>query len=304
MSRLAQPQSNGNGNHDGAAQHPQGILELLESPIAFHRIFVKIGGSVTAGLLLSQAYYWSKNKTAKQRGGWFYKSQSDWEEETGLTRREQETARGHLRDKKLLEEKIGALPGRSQNGDGRVLWFRINIEALKQALDTQIRPARPHPTNPPDPLPSHPTNPPDPIPQIRQTTEITLPEITEEAKTTHTTTDLRAVGAPVGGGVCIDESSEPERPTRAHFERYARNNRDRAGDLLGEGWIRTAIRTGEYDAQVRRWIDEQESATPSATFPTIEVCPDCDSAGFTLETVFGSKPVVKCKHPKLSEVNA
>ncbi len=122
------------------AHSSEALLALLDLPIAFHRAFVKIGGGVTAGLMLSQAHYWSKNKTAKQRGGWFYKSQSDWEEETGLTRREQETARKHLRAKHLLEERIGTLPGKSHNGDGRVLWFKVNTKKLNDALEALIEP--------------------------------------------------------------------------------------------------------------------------------------------------------------------
>jgi hypothetical protein len=112
------------------------MLELLEAPIAFHRAFVKIGGGVTAGLLLSQAFYWSKNRRAKERGGWFYKSHAEWEEETGLTRREQQTARDHLREKGLLEEKIDALPGK-----GRILWFRVNVDGLHDALKALVEPS-------------------------------------------------------------------------------------------------------------------------------------------------------------------
>jgi hypothetical protein len=126
---------------------------------------------------------------------------------------------------------------------------------------------------------------------IKQTSQST------DLQNTHTT-DRAHVRA--GGGVSGDEVSgaEEERPPRAEFERYARNNRDRSGQLLGEGWIKTAMRTGDYDAQVRRWTREQTSGDVS-TFPTIEACPDCDTSGFTRESILAGA-VVKCKHPNLT----
>lgn len=118
------------------------ILDLLSRPIAFHRAFVKIGGGVTAGVMLSQAFYWSRNKRARERGGWFYKSHTTWEEETGLTRREQQTARKHLREAGLLEEKEGPLPSR---GGGRVVWYRVNLGVLFEKLSGLPRAATPPP---------------------------------------------------------------------------------------------------------------------------------------------------------------
>ncbi len=121
-----------------------------------------------------------------------------------------------------------------------------------------------------------------------------------DLQNTHTT-DSAHVRA---GGVSGDEVSgaEEERPTRAEFERYARNNRDRSGQLLGEGWIKTAMRTGDYDAQVRRWTREQIGGDVS-TFPTIEACPDCDTSGFTRESILAGA-VVKCKHNSAASVAA
>jgi len=124
---------------------------------------------------------------------------------------------------------------------------------------------------------------------------------TPEKETETHTTDSAHVRA--GGGVCVaDEVSEEvgAKPTRAEFERYARNNRDRSGATLGEGWIRTAMRTGEYDERVRRWTREQDGLAQAAqTFPTIEACSDCNVSGFTHESILAGA-VVKCKHPNLT----
>lgn len=74
--------------------------------------------------MLSQAVYWSKRTNEKH--GWFYKTQEEWEEETGLTRREQETARRRLKEIGVLQEKYQGVP--------RKVYFRICAKALSASL--------------------------------------------------------------------------------------------------------------------------------------------------------------------------
>jgi len=96
------------------------ILDALDRPIAFHRVFVELTGSVAAALMLSQAVYWSKRTS--DAGGWFYKTRDDWEQETGLTRREQETARKALRKADVWDEKRVGVPAQ--------LHYRLKVENL------------------------------------------------------------------------------------------------------------------------------------------------------------------------------
>lgn len=105
----------------GLAMNQDLFLQLTKRPIAFHRIYAKVGGSVNAGLLLSQAMYWN-DLLPPIRKGWFYKTQAEWEQETCLTRREQEAARKALRAAGVLEEKLQGIPAR--------LHFRVNLAAL------------------------------------------------------------------------------------------------------------------------------------------------------------------------------
>lgn len=99
------------------------ILELLDRPIAFHRPFVTITGSIGAALMLSQMVYWSM----RTRGdGWFYKTQEEWQEETGLNRREQENARSALKAVGVLAEKKQGIPCR--------VFYRVDSERLRQLL--------------------------------------------------------------------------------------------------------------------------------------------------------------------------
>lgn len=84
------------------------MKELLDRPIAFHRCFVEITGSVNAALMLSQAWYWSLR--TKDDDGWFWKTHGEWTEETGMSRREQDTARKRLRQLGLIDEKLSGVP--------------------------------------------------------------------------------------------------------------------------------------------------------------------------------------------------
>jgi len=107
------------------------LIQLLDRPIAFHRIFAELTGSVSAGLMLSQAVYWSgTNKAGERRtshaAGWFYKSQRDWWEETQLSRKEQETARKHLRD---LGN--GDIWCEEMRGMPRRLFYRLDLGKLQ-----------------------------------------------------------------------------------------------------------------------------------------------------------------------------
>jgi DnaA N-terminal domain len=92
--------------------------------VAYYRIFAELAGKTSAGVMLSQAWYWT-SKTDDE-DGWFYKTRDEWWEETGMTRTEQETARRRLVERGLLEEKLRGMPGK--------LHFRVNVERLISLL--------------------------------------------------------------------------------------------------------------------------------------------------------------------------
>jgi hypothetical protein len=108
---------------------PEALLDVLQDaldrPIAFHRVFVKLTGSVTAALMLSQAVYWTKR--ANSGGiGWFYKTITQWEEETGLSRHEQETSRKALRRFSFWQEKRRGIPAQ--------MYYHVDIQSLSDEL--------------------------------------------------------------------------------------------------------------------------------------------------------------------------
>lgn len=102
------------------------IDNVLDRPIAFNPAFKKITGSTAAALMLSQAWYWSKRTSDED--GWFYKTIAEWEEETGLTRSEQETARKHLKD--ILEVDLRGVPA--------TLYYRVNKSKILELLGIQF----------------------------------------------------------------------------------------------------------------------------------------------------------------------
>ncbi|ADP96446.1 hypothetical protein [Marinobacter adhaerens] len=101
------------------------IIDLMARPIAFNRAFVDLGLGMCGAMMLSQSLYW-RTRT-RNPDGWFYKSQAEWQDETGMTRREQETARRRLTKAGFLQEDRKGVPAR--------LYFRVDIEAVEAALE-------------------------------------------------------------------------------------------------------------------------------------------------------------------------
>jgi hypothetical protein len=97
--------------------------DILDKPIAFHRCFVPLTGSVNAALMLSQAMYWQKRN---EDGVWWFQTQEKWADETGLSRREQETARRALRNLPFWKEELRGLPGK--------LHFFLDLELLLEIV--------------------------------------------------------------------------------------------------------------------------------------------------------------------------
>ena len=90
--------------------------------IAVDAKYVQITGSPAAGILLSQLCYWAK----KVKQAWFYKTQSEWSQETGLTRHRIEGAQKALMKLGLVEIQKRGLPAKN--------YYRVNLEKMQQKL--------------------------------------------------------------------------------------------------------------------------------------------------------------------------
>ncbi|WP_416224553.1 DNA-binding protein [Acinetobacter sp. WCHAc060007] len=104
------------------------MIKLIEAmndqPIAFNKHYVFIGCGINGALMLSQLVYWTSR--TRNKDGWIYKTHEEWTLETGLTRREQDTARKTLKTLGFLVEKKVGVPCK--------LHFRVERENLYKAL--------------------------------------------------------------------------------------------------------------------------------------------------------------------------
>lgn len=69
--------------------------------VVYHPTFATIAGGIKAGLFLAQLFYW--HDRGRDPDGWIYKTQAEWEEETGLSRWEQQRVRRQLRERGLVQ---------------------------------------------------------------------------------------------------------------------------------------------------------------------------------------------------------
>jgi len=109
------------------------ILELLGRPVAYITQIAKATKSVKLGILWSQLNYWS-DKTRDDEG-WIYTTQAELYDETGMSRKEQETARRHGRKLGIIEEKLAGQPA--------TVHFKINyertVEVIEKYLEDKIK---------------------------------------------------------------------------------------------------------------------------------------------------------------------
>lgn len=103
---------------------PSEFLFDFGRPVAYYPGLVKYLGSVNAVLFFCQIYYW-KDRAQSELG--VYKTQSDIQEETGMTRYEQETARRLLIQKGVLIETHKRLEHR--------IYYRIDEDRLNELLE-------------------------------------------------------------------------------------------------------------------------------------------------------------------------
>jgi hypothetical protein len=102
-------------------------LQGLGRAIAYHPGLAQMVGSVKAGLMLDQLIYWWPKRN-DDRG--VYKTQKSWTEETGLSRREQETARKQLSELGIVETEYDRLNHR--------LYFIVNEERLEELWQEHV----------------------------------------------------------------------------------------------------------------------------------------------------------------------
>ena len=94
------------------------LIQLNQRPIAVYPIYIKITGSVNAGLLLSQLMYWY----GAMNGRIFYKTDAEIMEETCLSESELRTAKNKLKSMSFIEIKAKGVPAKT--------YYSINADKL------------------------------------------------------------------------------------------------------------------------------------------------------------------------------
>jgi len=94
------------------------LIQLNQRPIAVYPIYIKITGSVNAGLLLSQLMYWY----GAMNGRIFYKTDAEIMEETCLSESELRTVKNKLKSMSFIEIKAKGVPAKT--------YYSINAEKL------------------------------------------------------------------------------------------------------------------------------------------------------------------------------
>jgi hypothetical protein len=103
---------------------PADLNEALGHPIRFFPLLSRLCENVAAGMMLSQAIYWTQ--VTQDPDGWFYKTSAQWQRETTLSGRQQMTARAALSRFPFWQEVRRGLTGR--------LHYRVDHDELLRAV--------------------------------------------------------------------------------------------------------------------------------------------------------------------------
>jgi len=106
---------------------PSDIMLDFGRPLAYYPGLVKHMGSVNAVVFFGQIFYW-QDKASSDDG--VYKTAEEIEQETGLSYREQATARSHLKARKLLVETCKRLEHK--------IFYRIDLDVLDDVIGSVV----------------------------------------------------------------------------------------------------------------------------------------------------------------------
>jgi len=99
------------------------LINLNQRPIAVYPIYIKLTGSVNAGLLLSQIMYWY----SAVKGRKFYKSDAEIMEETMLSLNELRGAKSRLKELPFIMITLHGIPAKTH--------YDINVTLLINAIN-------------------------------------------------------------------------------------------------------------------------------------------------------------------------
>ena len=114
------------------------LINLNQRPIAVYPVYIKLTGSVNAGLLLSQIMYWY----GAVNGRTFYKSDSEIMEETMLSVNELRHAKARLKQMSFIKITLHGVPAKTHYTiDDKLLFSEINQCSLVES--TKLNKSKP-----------------------------------------------------------------------------------------------------------------------------------------------------------------
>lgn len=105
---------------------------FMKRRVCYNPELAKLIG-LNEAIMVHQLYYWS-DKT-KRTDGWFYKEKEELHAETGLTRFQQDQAKGRLKQRGLIDYKVARANG-SPTLHFMVHWSNVE-ELLQEAYHQQ-----------------------------------------------------------------------------------------------------------------------------------------------------------------------
>ena len=111
-------------------------LASVGRAVAYYPSLSKFFGSVNASIFFAQLHYW-QSRSSDELG--VFKTSEEWTEETGLSYREQATARKLLTDMGVLVETHKRLQHR--------VYYRLNLEVVDAAFGAWTKPQFPNDEN-------------------------------------------------------------------------------------------------------------------------------------------------------------
>ena len=111
------------------------LLDIFDEPIVIQRNFLKLTGNLNTAMLLSWIVTLNQDQSFES-DGWLRLTQSTWQQDTGLSRFELESARAALRKHELIEERRKGMPAKTE--------MRLNVNRLAQALHDQAHRSYPN----------------------------------------------------------------------------------------------------------------------------------------------------------------
>jgi hypothetical protein len=105
---------------------------LSQRYILVYPVLLAITGSPKASIMLSQMFFWTRTYLMErpERNGWFWHTQKDWYASTGLSRHEQDSARGILSGAGFAQERLMGAPAR--------MHYRLDLDILGAAIAKHI----------------------------------------------------------------------------------------------------------------------------------------------------------------------